>query len=288
MTQARFSALNAVANLADLMNQDDLAELPLNLIDADPDQPRRDWDTEDMQKTVRSMANSIMALGVLQPITVVKTDNGRYRIVTGETRWRASREAGKDTICAIVRKRIDPTTLTDQQIVENEVRKSLNPVDLALAVQSRIDAGVPRADLLARYGWTQQVMSKRLSVLNFDPEVQRLAREGIIRDIPTLAALDQMDAAERARTIASLASGDVNGAAIRGATKKKNRLKTRVARDPNIKALASRLGDHFGAAVSIQHSAKKGNGVLQIKYTSLDTLDGILERCNLPKEQAQD
>jgi ParB family chromosome partitioning protein len=277
----RFNAIAAIGNMQNLLNKDDLAELPLDLLDPDPNQPRRDWDTEDMQRKVREMATSIMAMGVVQPIAVWRKPDGRFQIITGETRWRASKEAGKTTIRAVVRRQIDQTLITDEQIIENEVRNNLNPVDLALAVQRRLDEGLEREELMRRYGWSAPRMSKKLSVLRLAPEVQEVAREGLVRDIDTLQALDQLDEGERKIQINALRSHNTDGASVRAlvqAKRKKKKTKNVTRGDANIKNLARQLGEHFGTSVTIQHNEKKKSGSLTIKYVSLDTLEGILER----------
>ena len=132
-------------------------EISISLIDANPNQPRREFDEE----ALNELSDSIAKIGIIQPITLRKMDDGRYQIIAGERRWRASQKAGMPTIPAYIRT-ADDENVMEMALVENIQRQDLNPIEIALAYQHLID----------QYGLTQEKLServgkKRTTVANF-------------------------------------------------------------------------------------------------------------------------
>lgn len=132
-------------------------EIDVNLIDANPNQPRREFDSESLQE----LADSIEELGIVQPITLRRMDDGRYQIIAGERRWRASVMVGLSTIPAYIRT-ADDENMMEMALIENIQRQDLNPLEIALAYQHLID----------HYGLTQEKLSdkvgkKRATVANY-------------------------------------------------------------------------------------------------------------------------
>ena len=116
-------------------------EIKINLIDANPNQPRREFNQESLQE----LADSIKEIGIIQPITLRQMENGRYQIIAGERRWRASQLAGLATIPAYIRT-ADDENVMEMALIENIQRQDLNSVEIALAYQRLIDT----------YGLTQE------------------------------------------------------------------------------------------------------------------------------------
>lgn len=132
-------------------------EVNIELIDANPNQPRREFDEEALQE----LADSIAEIGIIQPITLRQMDNGRYQIIAGERRWRASQRAGLYSIPAYIRT-ADDENVMEMALIENIQRQDLNSIEIALAYQHLMD----------RYGLTQERLServgkKRATVANF-------------------------------------------------------------------------------------------------------------------------
>ena len=132
-------------------------EIDINLIDANPNQPRREFDDEAMQE----LADSIAEIGIVQPITLRLLDNGRYQIIAGERRWRATMKVGLKTIPAYIRT-ADDENVMEMALIENIQRQDLNSIEIALAYQHLID----------HYGLTQEKLSdrvgkKRATVANY-------------------------------------------------------------------------------------------------------------------------
>lgn len=122
-------------------------EINISLIDRNPNQPRREFDEEALQE----LADSIAEIGIIQPITLRELDNGRYQIIAGERRWRASQIAGLASIPAYIRTASDENVM-EMALIENIQRQDLNSIEIALAYQHLID----------EYGLTQEKLSERV------------------------------------------------------------------------------------------------------------------------------
>lgn len=122
-------------------------EIDINLIERNPNQPRREFDEEALQE----LADSITEIGIIQPITLRELDNGRYQIIAGERRWRASQKAGLSSIPAYIRTASDENVM-EMALIENIQRQDLNSIEIALAYQHLID----------EYGLTQEKLSERV------------------------------------------------------------------------------------------------------------------------------
>ena len=122
-------------------------EINLSLIDANPNQPRREFN----QEALEELAESIKEIGIIQPITLRLMENGRYQIIAGERRWRASQLAGLESIPAYIRT-ADDENVMEMALIENIQRQDLNSVEIALAYQHLID----------QYGLTQEKLSDRV------------------------------------------------------------------------------------------------------------------------------
>lgn len=124
-----------------------ISEVPLDEITVNPNQPRREFDQEALQE----LADSIAEIGIIQPITLRKTDEDKYQIIAGERRYRASILAGKSTIPAYIRT-ADDENVMEMALIENIQREDLNALEIALAYQH----------LIEQYGLTQEKLSERI------------------------------------------------------------------------------------------------------------------------------
>ena len=149
---ALISTEDVVTNGSDTIN-----EVDIELIEANPNQPRREFNEEALQE----LADSIAEIGIIQPITLRKLNNGKYQIIAGERRWRASMRAKLKAIPAYI-KTVDDENLMEMALVENIQRQDLNAIEIALAYQQ----------LIEQYGLTQEKLAekvgkKRATVANF-------------------------------------------------------------------------------------------------------------------------
>ena len=152
------------------------AELPVDAIVPNARQPREVFDEEAMAELV----HSVREIGLLQPIVVRRTGESSYELIMGERRWRATREAGLDTIPAIVRQTGDDAMLRDA-LLENLHRSELNPLEEAAAYRQLLDDfGCTHDDLASRIGRSRPQISNTLRLLNLSPAVQRRVAAGVL------------------------------------------------------------------------------------------------------------
>ena len=148
--------------------------LPLHKVEPNPDQPRRDFDDEELQQ----LADSISEHGVIQPLTVRLLPSGYYQIIAGERRWRASRLAGLNEIPAVVIE-ADDRKATELALIENLQRQDLNPVEEALGYQSLIaDYGLTQEETAKSVGKSRPAVANALRLLQLCPEVLEMLRCG--------------------------------------------------------------------------------------------------------------
>ena len=148
-------------------------ELPLNVIDTNPHQPRKVFDEE----ALASLTASVRELGVLQPILVRPLPDEKYELIAGERRWRAAKRAGLPSVPAIIRD-VDDTTSLEHALVENLHRQDLNPLEEAAAYQQLIeDFHLTHDQVAARVGKSRAAVSNTLRLFQLPPAIQKLVAE---------------------------------------------------------------------------------------------------------------
>jgi len=153
-----------------------IIELELTAIEVNPFQPRTYFNEEALVE----LANSIKELGVIQPITVRKTANNNFQLVSGERRFRASKLIGKETIPAYVRIANDQEML-EMALVENIQRKNLDPIEVSLSYQRLVDEiKLTQEELSIRVGKKRSTVTNYLRLLKLDPIIQTGMRDGFL------------------------------------------------------------------------------------------------------------
>jgi len=253
---------------------DTLQELPLERIRRGTYQPRQNFDKESLQE----LADSVKSEGLIQPILVRPFADG-YELIAGERRWRAAQLAGLQKIPAIVRK------LTDQSVaavalIENIQRKDLNPMEEARALHRlQTEFDMTHQAVAEAVGRSRAAVSNLMRLLDLHEEVKVMVDQGDL-DMGHARALL---AAEKQHQLALAKEITKKGLSVRATERllksgksENGSTPTKSKRDPNIVALEKKLGDTLGAGVSIRHQPN-GKGKLEINYSSLDELDGILK-----------
>jgi len=152
----------------------ELRELPVDLIQPNPKQPRTKFDPE----ALAGLADSIASSGIVQPLLVRPLRDGSYELIAGERRWRAARQAGLDKVPAVVR---DPEQAERLQValIENMVREDLNPVEEARACAALVeDLGLSKEDLARRVGRSRPAVSNLIRLLDLPDETLELLESG--------------------------------------------------------------------------------------------------------------
>src|SRR6478752_7579708 len=154
--------------------ESELRDLPLESIRRNPHQPRTRFGPD----SIKTLAASLAAAGVVQPLIVRPLRNGRYELIAGERRWRAAREAGLQTVPAIVRDEGEPERL-QTALIENMAREDLNPVDEARACAALVeDLGLSKEELARRLGRRRSAISNLIRLLDLPDEVLGLLASG--------------------------------------------------------------------------------------------------------------
>lgn len=269
---------HVVSDLAVVDEHDELRKLPVDLLQRSPYQPRTDFKQEALQE----LADSITAQGVVQPIVVRPLDDGgKFEIIAGERRWRASQMAGLHEIPAVVRKMDDQTAMC-LALIENIQREDLNPLEQARALRRLMaEFDMTHETLADAVGRSRSTISNLIRLLELEEAVKVMVEEGKLemghaRALLSLPDDQQVEVAHR--IIKQGLSVRVTEALVRrlqSGSKQQNNDST--DKDPNIQRLEIELSEQIGNQVTIKYS-KKGKGTLQITYNSLEELDGILSR----------
>ena len=150
--------------------------LPIYKVEPNPNQPRQDFDEDELQL----LADSITVHGVIQPLTVRELPSGYYQIIAGERRWRAARLADLSEVPAVVIEADDKKT-TELALIENLQRQDLNPVEEALGYRSLMDDyGLTQEEAAARVGKSRSSVANSLRLLHLPEEIQSKVRSGVL------------------------------------------------------------------------------------------------------------
>ncbi len=154
----------------------EMAEVAIADIEPNPLQPRTEFDEEALSE----LADSIAQLGVIQPITLKRRDDGKYIIISGERRWRASQLAGLETLPAYIRE-VDDENLHAMALVENIQRQDLNAIEIALGMQRLVEEfGLTQGPMAEKVGKKRSTVSNYMRLLSLPSEVQLALKEGVI------------------------------------------------------------------------------------------------------------
>lgn len=262
-------------------SQEVVYELPIGEIDPNKDQPRKKF----TEASLKELALSIQTHGVIQPIVVVEK-NGRFMIIAGERRWRASKLAGLKTIPAIIKK-YDNVQMAEVAIIENLQREDLNPMEEARALKK----------LMEEFGWTQDVIADRLGksrpvisntirLLNLEPEVVELIEAGKLSagHARSLVVVDNREAqiklakqvSEKKLTVRDLEKIVKN---------KKNPQNSQSKQSIELKQLIADMQRVFSTKVSALGSDQRGR--IYIDYYNRDDLERIYEMVEYLKKHVK-
>jgi ParB family chromosome partitioning protein len=263
---------------------DELARLPVDLLQRGKYQPRLDM----REESLAELADSIRAQGVVQPIVVRPVAGAapgasqRYEIIAGERRWRAAQMAGLAEVPAVIRHVPDEAAVA-MSLIENIQRENLNPLEEARALDRLIgEFELTHQQAADAVGRSRAAVSNLLRLLELPDEVKTLVEKRELEMGHARALLGLPVRRQQAEIGAFIAR---KGLSVREAEALIRRMLAREAagkqpaeptrKDPDIARLENDLADRLGARVEVRHSAS-GKGRLVISYHSLDELDGIL------------
>ena len=254
-------------------------EIDIDLIEPNPDQPR----TRFTEANLEELAQSIRANGVVQPI-VLRQVGGRYQIVAGERRWRASQRAGLRRIPAVV-KVVSDDKLLELALVENIQRQELNPIEEAKAYRKLIDTlGLTQELVAERIGKDRTIITTSMRLLRLPGEIQRVIEEGglsaghgralMMTDDPKIQRRLANEAIDKGWSVRETER------AIKSAVKTPQIIDNKeVSRtvDANVKAAETKLMRSLNTNVKIIAGKKGMGGKIEIEYYGTDDLDRIFQ-----------
>ncbi len=254
----------------------ELCKLPVDVLQPGKYQPRIDMHAE----SLADLADSIRAQGVVQPIVVrpLPQQKGRYEIIAGERRWRATQLAGLHEIPAVIRDVPDDAAIA-MALIENIQREDLNPIEEARALHRLIEEfALTHQEAAEAVGRSRVAVSNLLRLLTLNDDVRKLVEHGDLEmgHARALLALEGEAQSRAAReVVAKGLSVRETEQLVRRLQKGEDAPKPQAKEDPDVARLQQDLSEKLGAKVLFQHGSK-GKGKMVIHYNSLDELDGIL------------
>ncbi len=252
-----------------MQENDTLKNLKVNEVEPNRDQPRKRFD----QETLEELAQSIKEYGLIQPIVVTKKD-GYYSIIAGERRWRACKIAGLKEIPAIIREDNEKVN-SEISLIENMQREDLNPYEKALGIRTLIDTyGLSQEDVAKKLGKGRSTIANWVRVLNLEPRVLEMAKEGKISEGLCKALLAITDPEKQYQTAIQMLE---RKATVRQVEKKAKVKETREEQKRNhilYKSIEDNFQSFFGSKVRLDPGKRRGKII--IEYTSNDDLERIL------------
>ncbi len=248
--------------------------LPVASISPNPSQPRRTFD----EISLNELADSIRIKGVLQPILVRPSTEGRYEIVAGERRWRASQMAGLHEIPVVIRNFSDIDGF-EAAIIENVQRTDLNPIEEAQGYQRLIsDFGHTQEMVASVTGKARSHVANLLRLLDLPEDVQTLVKMGLLTLGHAKAVMQAKDPSALAKEIAAqgLTVRQAEEAARKSQGISAPKAQSSSRRDPELDALESQLSEALGLSVAIEARGKRGT--VTLRFSDLDQLDSIIAR----------
>jgi len=268
---------NTVVETVTSVNRIDISE-----IDANPKQPRHDFDEHSLQE----LAFSIKKHDIIQPITVSKLPSGRYRLVSGERRLRAAKMAGIKDIPAYIRQANDQQLL-ELALIENLQREDLNAIEIALSYKRMMDElEVSQEEVAENMGKDRSTVANYIRLLKLPPDIQVAVRNnelsmGHARALINVDTVDKQlyifnEVKEKALSVRQTEALVRNLYKQSGAVKKT----AKSSLPQGFQKIEDKLASHFSTRVKLKHS-RNGNGQINIEYYSLEELNNILRQLDI-------
>jgi ParB family transcriptional regulator, chromosome partitioning protein len=253
--------------------------IPLNLIEANPEQPRHDFD----ETALSELAASVKMHDIIQPITVTKIGNGKYRIIAGERRFRAAKIAGLADVPVYIRD-VKDSKILELALLENLQREDLNAIEIALSYKQLMEELDYTQDQLAeRMGKERSTITNYIRLLKLPPDIQAAVRNGNI-SMGHARALINVDVVDKQLFIFNeIKSKELS---VRQTEELVRRLYTpksavnnsvKTTLPPSLKKIEDNLASHFSTKVKMTHS-KKGTGSITFDYFSIEELSSLLDK----------
>lgn len=263
-------------NNTEIIDEGSIIEVKINQVEPNRNQPRKNFDADKLS----ALAESIKENGIIQPIIVTKSEGGRYSIVAGERRWRASKLVGLTTVPVVV-KEYDDKTVAEVALIENLQREDLNPIEEAIGYRDLSEKyGLKQEEISHKVGKSRSAVANAMRLLSLEEDFQKKLIAGEISEGHARAALSLEEYELRNFLVNQIIEGGLN---VRQAEnlahqlqkgKKKKQKKVPDVYDIELERIQSRLSSNLGTKVIISNGAKKGK--IEIEYYGNDDLERIL------------
>ena len=250
--------------------------LPIYKVEPNPDQPRQDFDEEELQ----ALADSIGIHGVIQPLTVRETAMGYYQIIAGERRWRAARLAGLGEIPAVIIEADDRKAM-ELALIENLQRQDLNPVEEALGYQSLIEEyGLTQEDAAKRVGKSRPAVANALRLLGLCPQVLEKLRTGELTAGHARAVLQLKSEKKQLEATQKIISLGMSVRQAEGLCRNMAKEPAPQKEEPVLKVdyvaeCEKQLSRHLGRGVKIVNGKRKGR--FELEFYGQEDLQTLLD-----------
>lgn len=256
--------------------------IPLDQIEINPKQPRRDFD----ETALSELAASLKIHDIIQPLTVSKMANGKYRLIAGERRFRASKIAGLKDVPVYVRQAND-SELLELALLENLQRENLNAIEIGLSYKRLMDElDYTQEQVAERMGKERSTVTNYIRLLKLPPDIQIAVRTGVISmgHARALISIDLVD-----KQLFAFSEIKNKGLSVRqteelvrkmytGGAAVKNSVKP--ALPPAFKKIEDNIASQFNTKVKLVHN-KKGYGAVTFEYYSIEELNALLDKLNI-------
>lgn len=260
----------------DEINENGIIEVKISRVEPNKNQPRKSFDREKLE----ALADSIKEHGIIQPIIVTKTEDGRYIIVAGERRWRASKLAGLTTIPVVVKEYTDQT-VAEISLIENLQREDLNPIEEALGYKELSDTyGLTQDKISKKIGKSRSAIANAMRLLLLEDEIQQRLISGEISEGHARAILSLEGFELRNFLVNQIIENSLNVRQAEVLAKQlqkgrpERRKKSPSVYSIEIKRIQEILTESLGTKVTISNGAKKGK--IEIEYYGNDDLERLL------------
>lgn len=254
-------------------------EIDVELINPNPDQPRRTFDEE----TLEELASSIRELGIVQPLSLRDAGDGTYQIIAGERRWRAAKMAHLTTVPAYVRTASD-SEVTEMALIENIQREDLNAIEVALGFRKLLDSyGLTQERLSERLGKKRATIANHLRLLKLPAEIQLGLRDHKIDMGHAKALLSVADPKEQLRLYNQIIKDDLSVRKVEELVKAMADNYIEVPKhdktpvdNSRYESFAKELNDYFPTSVKFSRKAD-GKGSITLKFASDEELQQLMQ-----------
>lgn len=259
------------------------SEVPIDLIDNDTGQPRKKFDDEKLEE----LAQSIRTHGVMQPLVVSPAENGRYRIIAGERRFRASKLAGLNMIPVVIRETTEDREALEMALIENIQREDLNPMEQAGALRRLVkDYGLRQEEVASRVGKSRSTVANLMRLLHLPESTQDLVASGKLSAGHARALLPLESEAAITSAVGWILRDDLTvrqtEELVKGLLAEENAKETAAPKEkpkralpPEFRDAQEQLSERFDTKVRIVGGEDKGK--ITIAYFSKDQLNSIYE-----------